>query len=129
MASSSSRSWQTDVVKHSRAASLAGAGRRGDASGYFGCRNGDGTFSPERFAKTASEPQIKMIEIKLGQGAKPAHGGILPGSKAPPQALSPAPLIETPKSSPNRDRCHSQLTAPRLAPLAASQKLGVIQGA
>ena len=37
MASSSSRSWQTDVVKHSRAASLAGAGRRGDASGYFGC--------------------------------------------------------------------------------------------
>ena len=99
-------------------------------AGYFGCRDPKtGGFSAERFRENASSPAVKMIEIKLGQGAKPAHGGILPGSKAPPQALSPAPLIETPKSSPNRDRCHSQLTAPRLAPLAASQKLGVIQGA
>ena len=55
------------------------------ASGYFGCRNGDGTFSPERFAKTASEPQIKMIEIKLSQGAKPGHGGILPAAKVTPE--------------------------------------------
>ena len=51
------------------------------ASGYFGCRNPDGTFSPERFAQLASEPQIKMIEIKLSQGAKPGHGGVLPAAK------------------------------------------------
>jgi glutamate synthase domain-containing protein 2 len=50
-------------------------------SGYFGARNQDGTFSPERFAATASKPQIKMIEIKLSQGAKPGHGGVLPGAK------------------------------------------------
>jgi glutamate synthase domain-containing protein 2 len=50
-------------------------------SGYFGARNQDGTFSPERFAATAVKPQIKMIEIKLSQGAKPGHGGVLPGAK------------------------------------------------
>jgi glutamate synthase domain-containing protein 2 len=50
-------------------------------SGYFGARNPDGTFSPERFAQTAINPQIKMIEIKLSQGAKPGHGGVLPGAK------------------------------------------------
>ncbi len=50
-------------------------------SGYFGCRNEDGTFSAERFAATAADPQIKMIEIKISQGAKPGHGGILPGVK------------------------------------------------
>jgi glutamate synthase domain-containing protein 2 len=50
-------------------------------SGYFGCRNPDGTFSPERFAETAAIPRVKMIEIKLSQGAKPGHGGVLPGAK------------------------------------------------
>jgi len=50
-------------------------------SGYFGARNEDGTFSPERFAETASRPQIKMVELKLSQGAKPGHGGVLPGAK------------------------------------------------
>ncbi len=50
-------------------------------SGYFGCRNDDGSFSPERFAETARENQIRMIEIKLSQGAKPGHGGVLPGAK------------------------------------------------
>ena len=50
-------------------------------TGYFGCRNKDGSFDPEAFAKTASLDVIKMIEIKLSQGAKPAHGGILPGAK------------------------------------------------
>jgi glutamate synthase domain-containing protein 2 len=50
-------------------------------SGYFGCRNLDGTFSDEKFVATASEPQIKMIEIKISQGAKPGHGGVLPGAK------------------------------------------------
>ena len=50
-------------------------------SGYFGCRTSDGRFDPARFADTASDPQIKMIEIKLSQGAKPGHGGVLPGAK------------------------------------------------
>lgn len=51
------------------------------ASGYFGCRNPDGSFSRERFAQLSADPQIKMIEIKLSQGAKPGHGGMLPASK------------------------------------------------
>lgn len=50
-------------------------------SGYFGCRNDDGAFSPERFAANAKDPQVKMIELKLSQGAKPGHGGVLPGAK------------------------------------------------
>lgn len=50
-------------------------------SGYFGCRNPDGTFSEERFVENATLDQVKMIEIKLSQGAKPGHGGILPGAK------------------------------------------------
>ncbi len=50
-------------------------------SGYFGCRNTDGTFSEERFIENALRPQVKMIEIKLSQGAKPGHGGVLPGAK------------------------------------------------
>jgi glutamate synthase domain-containing protein 2 len=50
-------------------------------SGYFGCRQADGSFSPELFAEQASDDQVKMIEIKLSQGAKPGHGGILPAAK------------------------------------------------
>ncbi|MGH8694244.1 MAG: glutamate synthase-related protein, partial [Burkholderiales bacterium] len=50
-------------------------------SGYFGCRNADGTFNAELFAKNATDPQVKMVEIKLSQGAKPGHGGVLPGAK------------------------------------------------
>ncbi|MBO6510772.1 MAG: FMN-binding glutamate synthase family protein [Roseibium sp.] len=50
-------------------------------SGYFGCRATDGTFDAEKFKKQAADPQIKMIEIKMSQGAKPGHGGVLPGPK------------------------------------------------
>ena len=50
-------------------------------SGYFGCCNGDGSFSEERFTANARDPQVKMIELKLSQGAKPGHGGVLPGPK------------------------------------------------
>ena len=49
-------------------------------SGYFGCRN-DGSFSEDRFIVNARDPQVKMIEIKLSQGAKPGHGGVLPAPK------------------------------------------------
>jgi glutamate synthase domain-containing protein 2 len=54
-------------------------------SGYFGCRNDDGSFSPERFVAGATDPQVKMVEIKLSQGAKPGHGGMLPGPKVTPE--------------------------------------------
>jgi glutamate synthase domain-containing protein 2 len=50
-------------------------------TGYFGARTLDGEFDPDAFAERATEPQVKMIEIKVSQGAKPGHGGILPGAK------------------------------------------------
>lgn len=50
-------------------------------SGYFGCRTSIGEFSAEKFAAVAADPQIKMIEIKLSQGAKPGLGGVLPAAK------------------------------------------------
>ncbi len=55
------------------------------ASGYFGCRTLDGAFDPEKFAAQAVSPQVKMIEIKLSQGAKPGHGGVLPKIKLTPE--------------------------------------------
>ena len=54
-------------------------------SGYFGCRHPDGSFNEERFAENAVQPQVKMIELKLSQGAKPGHGGVLPGPKVTPE--------------------------------------------
>ena len=54
-------------------------------SGYFGCRHADGSFDPEKFAQSARDPQVKLIEIKLSQGAKPGHGGVLPGPKVTPE--------------------------------------------
>ena len=50
-------------------------------SGYFGCRNDDGTFNESKFVENAVSAQVKMIEVKLSQGAKPGHGGVLPGAK------------------------------------------------
>ncbi|MDE2290254.1 MAG: FMN-binding glutamate synthase family protein, partial [Burkholderiales bacterium] len=55
------------------------------ASGYFGCRNDDGSFNPDKFAEQARSPQVKMIEVKLSQGAKPGHGGVLPAAKVTPE--------------------------------------------
>jgi glutamate synthase domain-containing protein 2 len=54
-------------------------------TGYFSCRNKDGSFNPDAFAERAVLPQVKMIEIKLSQGAKPGHGGILPAAKVSPE--------------------------------------------
>ncbi|MEM8617025.1 MAG: FMN-binding glutamate synthase family protein, partial [Pseudomonadota bacterium] len=54
-------------------------------SGYFGCRAAGGGFDAARFADTAQDPQVKMVEVKLSQGAKPGHGGVLPGSKVTPE--------------------------------------------
>jgi glutamate synthase domain-containing protein 2 len=55
------------------------------ASGYFGCRDAHGRFDPGRFAAQAADDQVKMIEIKLSQGAKPGHGGVLPAAKVTPE--------------------------------------------
>ncbi len=54
-------------------------------TGYFGCRTKDGNFSPELFAERTAADNVKMVEIKLSQGAKPGHGGILPAKKATPE--------------------------------------------
>lgn len=50
-------------------------------TGYFGCRDAEGKFNAALFKETSAKPNVKMIEIKLSQGAKPGHGGILPSSK------------------------------------------------
>jgi len=52
---------------------------------YFGCRRDDGSFCPDTFTRQAGTDQVKMIEIKLSQGAKPGHGGVLPKEKLTPE--------------------------------------------
>jgi len=54
-------------------------------TGYFGCRHHDGSFNLDKFAQRSRLAQVKMIEIKLSQGAKPGHGGILPAGKNTPE--------------------------------------------
>ncbi|MDX5463515.1 MAG: FMN-binding glutamate synthase family protein, partial [Alphaproteobacteria bacterium] len=54
-------------------------------SGYFGCRTAEGRFDAERFRDQAADPQIRMVEVKLSQGAKPGHGGVLPAAKISPE--------------------------------------------
>lgn len=56
-------------------------------TGYFGCRTADGGFAPELFREKAIHENVKMIEIKLSQGAKPSHGGILPAAKITPEIV------------------------------------------
>lgn len=70
-------------------------------TGYFGCRTSDGDFSSELFKEKALLPQVKMIEIKISQGAKPGHGGILPASKNTPEIaairnIEPHTLVASP---------------------------------
>lgn len=54
-------------------------------TGYFGCRTPDGDFSDSEFKKNATRPEVKLIELKISQGAKPGHGGILPKEKLTPE--------------------------------------------
>ncbi|MEM9174184.1 MAG: FMN-binding glutamate synthase family protein [Myxococcota bacterium] len=54
-------------------------------TGYFGCRSESGDFDPDKFAENAGRDEVKMIEIKISQGAKPGHGGILPAAKITPE--------------------------------------------
>jgi len=54
-------------------------------SGYFGCRDAEGRFDEARYVENARDPQVRMVELKLSQGAKPGHGGVLPGAKVTPE--------------------------------------------
>ncbi|MDW3209583.1 MAG: FMN-binding glutamate synthase family protein [Reichenbachiella sp.] len=70
-------------------------------TGYFGCRNKDGTFNEDMFKEKATLHQVKMIEIKMSQGAKPGHGGILPAIKntkeiAAIRAVEPHTRVDSP---------------------------------
>jgi glutamate synthase domain-containing protein 2 len=79
-------------------------------TGYFGCRDDAGHFAPELFREQAALPQVKMIELKLSQGAKPGHGGILPGAKVSSEiaAARKVPLGEDCFSPPG----HSAFSTP-----------------
>lgn len=72
-------------------------------TGYFGCRDEQGRFCPKRFTKIACQDNIKMVEIKLSQGAKPGHGGILPADKntieiAKIRHVTPGTTVDSPPS-------------------------------
>jgi len=54
-------------------------------TGYFGARDADGNFDVTAYRNNATRPEVKMIELKLSQGAKPGHGGILPAAKLTPE--------------------------------------------
>lgn len=66
-------------------------------TGYFGCRNLDGSFNDDAFQKSAIDDVVKMIEIKISQGAKPSHGGVLPGAKVT-QEIATIRLVEVGKT-------------------------------
>jgi len=79
-------------------------------SGYFSCRNGDGTFCAEKFEEGAKCDQVKMVELKLSQGAKPGHGGVLPAAKVSPEiALTRGVPVGVDCISPSR---HSAFSTP-----------------
>ena len=80
-------------------------------TGYFGCRTHDGRFDMGAFRERARQPQVKMIEVKLSQGAKPGHGGILPARKVTPEiaAIRGVPMGQDVLSPP----AHSAFHTPR----------------
>ena len=79
-------------------------------SGYFSCRNADGTFCAEKFEEGARNNQVKMVELKLSQGAKPGHGGVLPAAKVSPEiAATRGVLAGVDCISPSR---HSAFSTP-----------------
>lgn len=70
-------------------------------TGYFSCRDANGAFDPDLFKVKATSPQVRMIELKLSQGAKPGHGGILPAAKNTPEIarirhVTPGTTVESP---------------------------------
>jgi len=94
-------------------------------SGYFGCRLDDGAFNEERFAASARDPQVKMIELKLSQGAKPGHGGVLPAAKVTPEiAAARGVPLGVDCVSP---ACHSAFSTP-LEMMRFIERLRVLSG-
>lgn len=101
------------------------------ATGYFGCRTPDGHFDETLFEKQAVDPQVKMIQIKLSQGAKPGHGGVLPKAKISEE------IAETRGVSRDQDcvspAAHSAFTTPlemmafitRLRELSGGKPIGI----
>jgi glutamate synthase domain-containing protein 2 len=79
-------------------------------TGYFGCRTDEGGFDQTLFSQKSQQPQVKMIELKLSQGAKPGHGGILPAAKLTPEIaqIRNVPLGKDVLSPPG----HSQFSTP-----------------
>jgi len=100
-------------------------------TGYFGCRTPDGTFDAERFRAQSALPAVRMIELKLSQGAKPGHGGVLPGVKVTQDiaAIRGVPVGETVISPPT----HTAFTTPlellgfidRLRELSGGKPVGI----
>jgi glutamate synthase domain-containing protein 2 len=80
-------------------------------TGYFGCRNPDGSFNDDAFAERASIDAVKMIEIKISQGAKPSHGGVLPGAKVT-EEIAEIRLVEVGKTV-NSPPVHPEFDSPR----------------
>ena len=79
-------------------------------TGYFGCRKHNGSFDPDAFQERARHDAVRMIEVKLSQGAKPGHGGVLPGEKVTREiaAIREVPVGETVLSPP----AHSAFASP-----------------
>lgn len=80
-------------------------------TGYFGCRNPDGSFNDDAFAERATIDVVKMIEIKLSQGAKPSHGGVLPGAKVT-EEIAEIRMVEVGKTV-NSPACHPEFDTPK----------------
>jgi len=79
-------------------------------TGYFGCRGEDGKFDPQAFQKNAMRPEVKMIELKLSQGAKPSHGGILPAQKNTPEIAAIRQVL--PDTTVHSPASHSSFHSP-----------------
>lgn len=79
-------------------------------TGYFGCRNPDGSFNDAAFADKAKDDAVKMIEIKISQGAKPSHGGVLPGAKVT-EEIAIIRLVEVGKTVAS-PACHPEFDSP-----------------
>lgn len=94
-------------------------------TGYFGCRTPDGGFDAEMFQSKAVHPNVKMIELKLSQGAKPGHGGILPAAKVTPEIseIRTVPMGEDINSPP----AHREFNTP-IGMLEFVQKLRDLSG-
>lgn len=80
-------------------------------TGYFGCRNPDGSFNDQAFSERANLANVKMIEIKISQGAKPSHGGVLPGAKVTKE-IAEIRLVDVGKTV-NSPPTHPEFDSPK----------------